>query len=62
MALGVFELWPLLKAAAALLLFWESILRLLRLMKDGQASGSILAFLIKPFYRLAFKDRPAARF
>ncbi len=57
-SLGVFELWPLLKLAAALLLFFEGILRLLRLMKDRQASGSILAFLVKPFYALAFKDQP----
>ena len=61
-SLGVFEIWALLKLAVALLLFMESILRLLRLVKDGRASGSILAFLVKPVYHLAFKDRPAGRF
>jgi hypothetical protein len=61
-SLGVFELWALVKLAVALLLLMESILRLLRLVKDGRASGSILAFLVKPVYHLAFKDRPAGRF
>ena len=60
MSLGVFELWPLLKMAFAILLFMESILRLLRLLKDGQASGSVLGVLVRPVYGLAFKDRPAA--
>ena len=55
---GVFEVWGLVKLAVALLLFTESILRLLRLMKNGQASGSLLSLLIKPVYDLAFKDRP----
>ena len=61
MSLGVFEIWPLLKMAFAILLFMESILRLLRLLKDGQASGSVLGLLVRPIYGLAFKDRPAAR-
>ncbi len=57
-SLGVFEIWSLFKLAVAIFLFWESGLRLLRLMRDGHASGSFLAFLVKPVYRLAIKDRP----
>ena len=60
-ALGVFEIWSSVKLAAALFLFWESGLRLLRLMKDGRARGSILAFLVRPIYDWAIKDRPAPR-
>jgi hypothetical protein len=55
---GVFEIWSLILLAVALPLFMESILRLLRLMKDGQISGSFLAFLVKPVYYRAIKDRP----
>lgn len=60
-SLGVFEIWSLVKLAVALFLFWESGLRFLRLIKDGHASGSFLAFLVKPLYNLAIKDRPAPR-
>jgi hypothetical protein len=55
---GVFEIWSLALLAAALLLFMESVLRLLRLMKDGQITGSFLAFLVKPVYYRAIRDRP----
>jgi hypothetical protein len=55
---GVFEIWSLVLLAAALSLFSESILRLLRLIKDGQITGSFLAFLVKPVYYLAIRDRP----
>jgi len=55
---GVFEIWSLVLLAAALLLFMESVLRLLRLMKDGQITGSFLAFLVKPVYYRAIRDRP----
>jgi hypothetical protein len=54
----VFEIWSLVLLAAALLLFMESVLRLLRLMKDGQITGSFLAFLVKPVYYRAIRDRP----
>jgi hypothetical protein len=57
-SLGVFEIWSLVLFAAALLLFMEGILRLLRLVRDGQTTGSFLAFLVKPVYHLAIKDRP----
>jgi hypothetical protein len=60
-SLGVFKIWSLAKLAVALFLFWECGLRLLRLMKDGHASGSILAFLVRPIYDWAIKDRPAPR-
>jgi hypothetical protein len=60
-SLGVFEIWSLLKLAAALYLIWESGLRLLRLMKDGRTSGSFLAFLVRPIYDWAIKDKPAPR-
>jgi len=55
---GVFEIWSLVWLAAALPLFMESVLRLLRLIKDGQITGSFLAFLVKPVYYLAIRDRP----
>jgi hypothetical protein len=55
---GVFEFWSLVLLAAALALLMESILRLLRLIRDGRATGSFLAFLVKPVYYLAIKDRP----
>jgi hypothetical protein len=55
---GVFEFWSLVLLAAALALLMESILRFLRLMRDGRATGSFLAFLVKPVYYLAIKDRP----
>jgi hypothetical protein len=55
---GVFEIWSLVLLAAAFLLFTESILRLLRLLRDGKTTGSFLAFLVKPVYYLAIKDRP----
>jgi hypothetical protein len=58
---GVFEIWSLVLFAAALALFMESILRLLRLMGNGQPTGSFLAFLIKPIYKLAIRDRPVPR-
>jgi len=57
-SLGVFEIWSLALLIAAIALLLESVLRVLRLMRDGQATGSLLAFLVKPVYRLAIKDRP----
>ena len=56
---GVFEIWSLALLAAACLLFAESIVRLLRLLWDGRTTGSLLAFLVKPVYYRAIKDRPA---
>ncbi len=58
---GVFEAWSLIKLAAAALLFAESLLRLLRLVKYGRTSGSVLGFVVLPFYDWAIKDRPAPR-
>jgi hypothetical protein len=55
---GVFETWSLVLLAAACLLFTESILR--RLLWDGKTTGSFLAFLVKPVYNLAIKDRPVS--
>ncbi|MEN6311356.1 MAG: hypothetical protein ABFD80_07445 [Acidobacteriota bacterium] len=57
-ALGVFEIGSLLRLAAGLALSIESILRILRLTTEGRISGSFLACLIKPFYRLAIRDKP----
>jgi hypothetical protein len=51
----------LLLSAAALFLFAESALRLLRLLREGQISGSVLGFLIKPLYDRAIKERPVKR-
>jgi hypothetical protein len=56
---GVFEFWSLALLAAALAFLVDSIVRLLRLIWDGQATGSFLAFIVEPVYDLAFKDRPA---
>ena len=57
-SLGIFEIGSLLLLAAAVAFFAEGILRLLRLLWDGQPSGSFLAFLVKPVYRRAIRDRP----
>jgi hypothetical protein len=56
---GVFEIWSFVLLAAALPLFLESVLRLLRLMKNGEITGSFLAFLVKPVYYLTIKDDPS---
>jgi hypothetical protein len=53
---GVFEIWSLVLLAAALFLLLESVLRLFRLLKNRQTTGSLLAFLVKPVYYLAIKD------
>lgn len=58
---GVLGIWSLFALAIALLLFVESLLRLLRLSKDGRTSGSVLGVLIKPLYDKSIKDRPALR-
>jgi len=55
---GVFEIWSFVLLAAALPLSLESVLRLLRLMKNGEITGSFLAFLVKPVYYLTIKDDP----
>ena len=54
---GVFEIWSLVMLAAAVALGTESILRLLRLLKEGRNTGSFLGFLVKPLYNLTIKDR-----
>ncbi len=53
---GIFEIGSLLLSAAAVVLIVESALRILRLTIEGRISGSCLAVLVKPVYRLAFKD------
>ncbi len=55
---GVFEIWSMILLAVALALSVESVARLLRLIWDGKATGSFLAFLVKPAYVLVFKDKP----
>jgi hypothetical protein len=57
-SLGVFKIGSLVLLAAAIVLLLESIVRLIRLMTDGQATGSFLGFLLKPVYGLAIKDKP----
>ena len=52
---GVFELWNLLWFGAGLFLFLESVLRLLRHVKDGEVTGSVLAVFVKPIYYMAIK-------
>ena len=55
---GVYEIWSLALLAFAIALSVESVARLLRLIWDGKATGSFLAFLVKPAYDLVFKDKP----
>jgi hypothetical protein len=55
---SVFEPGSLAILAGALFLFAECAVRLLRLLTEGRASGSILGLLVRPFYDRAFKDRP----
>jgi hypothetical protein len=57
-SLGVYEIFSLLLLAAAFLLIVESVGRLVRLMSNGETTGSLLAFLIKPVYYMAIKDNP----
>jgi hypothetical protein len=56
MAQGAPGAWSLAKLGFAAALFTESLLRILRLFKDGQASGSVLGLLVRPIYDLAIKD------
>lgn len=55
---GRFSAWNLIKLAIAVFLLGESLLRLLQLLKDGRASGSVLGLLVRPLYDRAFKGRP----
>jgi hypothetical protein len=56
---GVFGIWNLTLLAVGLALFMESVLRLVRLLTNGEITGSVLAFLVKPVYYMAMKDNPA---
>jgi hypothetical protein len=58
-SLGVYETWSLVLLAAAIPLLVESVFRIVRLMNNGEITGSYLAFLIKPVYYVAIKDNPA---
>ena len=58
---GVFEIGSLVMFAAALLLFTAGVLRLLRLVGERQITGSLLAFLVKPVYNWAIKEKAARR-
>jgi hypothetical protein len=58
LSLGVFEPGGLALLAIALFLIAECVLRLRRLLSEGQASGSVLGLLVRPLYDRAFKDRP----
>jgi hypothetical protein len=55
---GRFGAWNLIRLAIAGFLLAESLLRLLQLLKDGRANGSVLGLLVRPLYDRAFKDRP----
>jgi hypothetical protein len=59
MALGIFEIWSLILLAASVSLIVESVVRLIRLLSNGETTGSILAFLVKPVYYMAIKDNPS---
>jgi hypothetical protein len=55
---SVFEPGSLALLAVALFLLAECATRLLRLLREGRASGSVLGLLVRPLYDRAFKDRP----
>jgi len=55
---GVYEFWSLVLLAAAVSLVVESVLRLVRLMRNGEITGSLLAFLVKPIYYMTIRDNP----
>jgi hypothetical protein len=57
-SLGVYGCWSLLLLAAGGSLFLESLVRLIRLLGNGETTGSVLAFLIKPVYYMAIRDNP----
>jgi hypothetical protein len=57
-SLGVYEIWSLILLAASVTLLVESALRLVRLLLNGETTGSLLAFLVKPVYYMAIKDNP----
>lgn len=54
---GAFNIGSLALLAAAVALFAESLVRLVRLVMDGRISGSFLAFLVKPVYGLTITDK-----
>lgn len=54
----VYEFWSLVLLAAGLSLLAESVVRLVRLMSNGETTGSYLAFLVKPVYYMAIRDNP----
>ena len=58
-ARGLFPVWSLLALAAAGLLFTESALRAMWLVKDGRTSGSVLGVFVRPLFDHVIKDRPA---
>ena len=55
---SVFEPGNLALLAVAVFLFAECATRLLRLLTEGRASGSVLGLLVRPLYDRTFKDRP----
>jgi hypothetical protein len=57
-SLGVYEFWSLVLLAAGVSLLVESVLRFVRLMSNGETTGSFLAFLVKPVYYMAIRDNP----
>jgi hypothetical protein len=58
---GRFGIWNLIKLVIAVFLLAESLLRLLQLVKDGRANGSVLGRLVRPFYDRSIRDRPGPR-
>ncbi len=55
---GVFEIGSLALFAAALVLLLESVVRLFRLIRNGEITGSLVGFLIRPLHDMAIKDHP----
>lgn len=55
---GLFRIPGLIAIACSFALLIESALRLLRLIKNGEVTGSVLGFLVKPIYLRAIRERP----
>ena len=58
-AAGIFGPWNILRFAFAVVLFGESIVRLLRWLQNSEVSGSFLGVLVKPVYYLAVEAGPS---
>jgi hypothetical protein len=61
LSLGILGVRSLLLSVSSVFLLTESVLRLLRLLRGGTISGSVLGFLIKPLYDRVVRQGPRPR-